>query len=311
MASLDQNSEIGIACLIAQRRLYSIAKGIRSIRAGIAGPLAVTIGLAFTIFIEEISTFLSQPEANVRTALALFSSVLLIVNEFFLMTAASKRITKAAQIQETFDCGVLDIPPNTTLCKLANLEEISRISEEAKFTKPQMEKLKNWYSPLPDDIPATIATTIRQRANLYWDSELRSQLIKFVAWAVPSILIMIAVYAAIIDMRVRELTLFLPLVPLLVYLQRTAMEHKTAQTRSKELFSSAERLWNDALNGRWKEPDFLTSQRQLQDQIYQSRRDGTPVPDWLYWLRRNRQEKAMYFSTEQMIRDWNHSQQNS
>lgn len=264
-----QNEEFQLRRLAAQRQLYSTAKRIFSWQVIAGGP--TTVGLAFMAF--------AFP--SIKSYAALWG-ILVSLSDLTWLTPWQKRLrTSAAQIQEQFDCEVLDLPWNDM--KVGRPPHPELVAEQAdKYSRwsTSMPSLVDWYPKEVGSIPLPIARLICQRQNCWWDANQRR---RYALAVVGSVLV---VFLLVLVLSMREgLTIegflvgvLVPLAPALLLGYRQFTEQTEAANRLDSLREHAERLWADALAG--VPQSVITARaRILQDEIFDNRRRSPLVFD--------------------------------
>ena len=151
-----QNTEKQIERLRAQRALYSRAKTLLGIHIAFGVPFAVPLVDSWHLF---------STNQNLRRCMG-NRAVALLDLAFF--TPQQKRVmTKAAKIQEAFDC---DVPwPEPAVRSMSATAEDSERNYgvvEPSARRSQGE-LKDWYPPAVGQLPLPLARAVCQRANCW------------------------------------------------------------------------------------------------------------------------------------------------
>src|SRR6266567_2811856 len=169
-----QNEPRQLQRLAAQRHLYSTAKRIFGVQLMLGVPVAIAWALT-VVALPELRGF-----AAVWGAFVSFSDVLWL-------TPWQKRLReRAARIQESFDCDVLQLPWNDI--KTGKPPEPELVKEQAdKYAKiqPGLPPLTNWYAPVVSDLPLEVGRVICQRTNCWWDSKQRR---RYATWVIAIVI---------------------------------------------------------------------------------------------------------------------------
>ncbi len=156
----SQNNQLALKELAAQRRLYSEAKSILSLR----GTIALIIAVMFPL--------LNGQYPNAGYVFAIFAAAYFAIDTFFLEGVASNKKILAAKIQEQFDTNVLGIRWNAVVAgEKPEAGEIHEYSQ--KIYSKEVNHLRDWYSPSVSRLPLDVAQVVCQRASVWWDSKLR------------------------------------------------------------------------------------------------------------------------------------------
>ncbi len=280
-----QNLEVNITRLAAQRRLYSVVKILFYSRTVIAVALAV------------LGPLVGAAKPELKTAIAALALCFVLI-DLFLENGESSRRTKAAKIQEMFDCDVLEIPWNEIAAgKKVDAEDVRAASKKIKNLAAQ--KLDDWYPPETSKIDITIARIICQRANVSWDTKLR----RFFAHGyVIALVILIGISLKLNwDQKLSDFILNIsPVIPLLkILIQQMVSQYRTAGN-TDNIKTQADALIADAECS--VDPLELTMRsRSLQDEIYRHRKSAQPIPDVVYWIFRNAFEDEMGYSASNKV----------
>ena len=162
-----QNEVKSIAMLAAQCQLYNEVGDLD----GLSIILLVVLPLAFAIM-QEVGT----PWSWIRfLSYGLSLSMLLI--SIFLSKASREKKSTAASIQLAFDTYVFAMPWDTRLFgKKRNLNaEIAGKSKKILDDEKERAALKDWYTPIVDQIPLKKGIFACQKENYHWDGGLRKR----------------------------------------------------------------------------------------------------------------------------------------
>jgi len=268
----EQNAERQLQRLAAQRQLYATAKTLFGWQVFVSGPVAVALAL----FV------LGSPQLK---AYAAMWGIVVSLSDVFWLTPWQKRLrNKAARVQELFDCDVLVLPwDELKASKRPEPELVKEQSDKYKRWEASMPPLSNWYGPEVGCLPLHIARLACQRTNCWWDAKQRRR------YAVLVIVGVAAVFLAVLCLAMRNgltiedfvLEVAAPLSPALLLGIRQFAEQMEAAARLDTLKEHAERLWNDALNGR-QESEITLGARGLQNEILENRKRSPLVFDLLF-----------------------------
>jgi hypothetical protein len=293
-----QNEKNNLNKLAAQRRLYSEVKIMMTIEI-----FAILLIIIVAIMLNLISdNFLNKLHISRVLLLEIFTIgnfVFTFIGIAFLHPAMISKKESAAKIQESFDCDVLLLPWNELIAgQCIDDELIFSIANKLK----NKSTLKNWYSPLVEQLPLSIARIICQRTNCWWDSHIRETFknsLMLVAIIIPIILFALALFYGMTLFKFIALVLA-PFLPALVFIVKNYQENSGAIENLNKLKQKAEKTWEEALES--KDDCKLTNlSRSFQDLIFENRKRNPLVFDWFYWLLRDSQSKSMDYSTKVMI----------
>ena len=288
--SVRQNSKQNITRLQAQRHLYSSAKKLSTIRLVLAGATSIVGVIALVCFQESNS-------------LAAFAGILVSFVNIGLLESWQRRVQKsAADIQELFDCDVLDLTWNFVFARSQPVVEY--VTETAKKTNCRNNSsLANWYPNIVDSVRIHQARVICQRINCRWDSNLRRQYAR-ILWAVFSLVILIAILIGLsvnMDMQKFFLAVVAPLTPTLLWVMREAQCQFEAASAIDQLNDVVNALWMDILKNDLTENQAASRSRELQNGILIQRRVNPLVFEWIYRLDREKGERTADVIANDMV----------
>ncbi len=186
-----------------------------------------------------------------------------------------------------FDCALLEIDWNDALATRLSEEEIRSASGSMKG----VEDVRDWY-PTDQNMSWPLSVLSCQRANAVWARRQHSYYGRTlygmaIAWGLIGMVVAVIDGASLASYLV---TVGLPSLPALLDAVEFARGH----------FSDAERrqVIETRLNSLVQAPSAATEQdiREVQDQLFQMRRDAQLVPKWFYKLLRPRFEQDMRYA---------------
>lgn len=279
-----QNDDRQLERLAAQRRLYSDAKGIQIWHTIVSVPVVVVWSFAVLV----------RPEWKVYAALW---GIGLTFLDMFVLSLWQNRIKNtAAKIQELFDCDVLDLPwHNLKLGRRPDAETIMAAANRYRKENPQFVGLRDWYPVDAGTLPLHIGRVICQRANCWWDAQLRRRYSIFLLVGVGAVSALVLFFSAYGEFTLERfiLTGLVPLMPVLTLGLRRFRDQREAADRADRLKEAAEDLWTLALVKTSTEEQITYGSRQLQDEIYEHRRRSPVHSNWLYNRMKQTHEEQM------------------
>lgn len=300
---IKQDTEVQIERLAAQRHVYSFAKKIYF--GQILGSVIIPIILSATaIFSPAISPYA-----------ALYAVIFFIADSAFLEQQIKAFRTKAAKIQEFFDCEVLQIikspfkSPDDVL-----LEEVHKYSEKHLKKAGNKEELLGWYAQNCQEIsnlPISVARLICQRENLSWDAELRKlfrQSLLIISLILIIILISIGFWGDFQFSRV--VLLFSGLLPLFRFSVKQYIDNKETDEKYNKVLSIFQKTWEKILNSQIDEQELTIISRQIQNEIYDSRTKNPLILDFFYWIYKKVQQRRSGVSVQRLIDEVKQSNSN-
>src|SRR5271165_2642933 len=155
-----QNAPENIRVLAAQRSLYSRAKTLAAVQVFVAGVTPVVGAIAVAL----------KPHADVWAAF--IGIIVAYFDTAWLDPRQSKLRNLAANVQEDFDCSVLQLPWNDALAgRRPSPEDIHGAADG--HTPSSAAPLEDWYPQAVAALPLYQGRLICQRTNCWWDSKLR------------------------------------------------------------------------------------------------------------------------------------------
>ena len=289
-----QDTPAQIEKLAAQRQIYSRAKAIYSLQ--VLGSICVPVILSVvSIFYPSVSAYS-----------ALYAVFFFMLDSVFLERSIKELKTKAAKIQELFDCEVLEIirsplkSPDDIL-----LEEIQKNYEKHKKSEKKIKKLYGWYAQDTkeiSDLPISIARLICQRESLWWDSELRKLFSQSLLISSIFIVIVLGLIAWFTERSVNQLVLILNgLLPLFRFALKQYLDNKETGEKLIKTVSFFYKTWERILTSQIDEQELIIISRQIQNEIYDSRAKNPLIPDFFYWFFKNKQESLAKEVTRKLI----------
>lgn len=288
-----QNSGEQIEMLAAQRQLYSSAKRIMGAQMILAGPVAVTATL-IGIFYPEFKNYA-----------ALLGITILVLDLVFLNPLQKKLRSQGALVQEAFDTKVLDITWNEI--KVGKKPEPELIQEHARgfgSDKVKLDMLRNWYPTETQQLPLDWGRIVCQRANIWWDSNLRRRYANSILTVLVLLAIILIWFGFSQAMNVTDFVMkvAVPLAALYKLGVSQFVEHRDAADRLDKLKDHAEKIWSEAINGAGI--DVLKAKsRSLQDEIFDGRKRNPPIFDFIFFIFKNKHEEQMNRGAQALIQE--------
>ena len=266
----EQNTADNLRLLVAQRHLYTRAKGLRRWRT------FGSVGLA------GVAPFILFFWPNLKSLMAFIGGFWTLIASL-VGHAESKKKKEAATIQEQFDTELFELPWNHML--VGNKLTPELIHAATRDFKGSKNELRDWYSD-PGSTPYPLNVLLCQRSNLVWDWRLRRHYgtaitVLTAVYFIFTIVFVIATKQTLLDYI---LGLFLPSLSAFLQGIEVAKAHFTTAKEQEDKEKESSSLWESGLEN----PDSVSQEdcRKIQDWIYLRRSTGPLVPDWWYkWLR--------------------------
>jgi hypothetical protein len=292
-----QNTQQQLERLAAQRYLYSRAKSVLGIQLALdlLSPLVLATIVAFVPGFD---------------AYAAFIGVVAGVTDLLLESYESSHKRRAADIQEIFDCDVLELECRELQVRRRPITEIiMEAARDYKPSDPNYSDLRDWYPPVVEKIPLYLARLVCQRINCWWDSQLRRRYVGVVV--IVLLLLSVSVFAIGLINGLTVAKLFLavifPLFPTFIWAYREIKGQTEAASEKDELRKYAEELWEDAIHNRLSMEEIDKKSRNLQDEIYYNRRSNPFILDWFFKRLRRKNEEFVNRGAEELVTEALHS----
>lgn len=290
---VEQNSQKQLERLAAQRELYSSAKTYYIIQ--------IIITVAIPVILAVTSSFYTQFAAFS----AIFGVCSFVFDISIIEPIISRKKTKAAKIQELFDCDVLQIPKSSlkTVDDITVEEVLTHYNAHVKI-KTNVEKIKDWYSPIVGELSIKTARILCQRTNCWWDSKLRKRFSNTLQFGSVSIFILLLILSYVINLSLVEFTLILStLVPFFQFCIKQANDNKDAAVRLNELVLYSIQVWNNALENSCDDNTMIIHSRRLQDEIFEHRKKSPLILNFFYKIFRDKDEELMNRTSEILVQE--------
>lgn len=292
--SEKQNEISQIECLAAQRSLYSKSKTILFIEIILAVPIVVLLSLISAIFPEILPWF------------ALYGLIITTINYLILESIQKNYKKKAAQIQELFDCKVLELEwPFWKIPHRPDPEDI--VSEVANYRKTHSDlgSLYNWYPSAIERLPLHKARIVCQRTNVWYNSTLHHRYSKviFIIFVFFCILILCIGQLQGLNLEKIILGVVIPLSPALYWSIREIRSQRDAISDLDRLKDYAETLIDEIKKGELTPQIAAKKSRFFQDEIYENRKNNPLILDIIYNLLREKHEMLMNKGAEDLVEE--------
>lgn len=290
----EENTNKQLERLAGHRQLYSEAKKILALQIFLSVPVVLlwSIGIAWR---QELKVY------------AAFYGVILTLADFVLLTPLQKNIKeKAAKIQELFDCDVLKL--EWRRFKIGRKPDEESISEACKNYLKEHKNysaLRNWYPSGLEKLPLQFARIICQRTNCWWDAKLRRRYANLMLAMGFTLTIIVFLIGLIDGMSLEKflLAVFIPLLPVFMLSIREYKENNECAKAVDSLKGHSEKLWEKTLAHRADRKELENDSRILQDEIYDRRRNGPLVFDWIYSFLRKAFEEQMNIGAKVLVKE--------
>ncbi|HAS46692.1 MAG TPA: hypothetical protein DCS93_39780 [Microscillaceae bacterium] len=245
---------------------------------------------------------------DISWLVALYGITLFALDTFIIKRQIKLLKTKAASIQEQFDCEVLIMGWNKMLfSKKPEDTDVPKYSEfriKRMKGKKKLDKFKNWYKEPIKKVAGNSAKLICQRSNIAYDMEVRNSFLKSVLIVSWGIFILLAVLAFLMELSIGSFIInaVSPFLPIFSITTKWHYEQKDTIQTLKDIKNVVENEW-DFVISTVTEPDDTTI-RQIQDRIHLHRKTSPLVPDIIYDMLRNKNEKYILHSVNEQVQEY-------
>lgn len=283
---INQNSEINIDKLLAQRRLYSNAKKVNYLL------------IAVTVFVPIIISFLTnftEIKIDDKNWIYVVYTVIVIIAEKFFEIYIDRCKKTAASIQEDFDTTIYPIPENELLnTTFVDLDIIRKYSKKDKLNPKKINKVKDWYSKEIDVIQTNVAILFCQRMNICYDQNIKRKynILLITLSAITFITLLTFALSNGISLMKFMLEVIFPSMPIFLFTYKefnTSLESVDNLQKLREIIE--DKLDSISINDSIE----IDELRKIQDRIYQNRILSPLIPNFIYnWLWSNLEDRMNY-----------------
>ena len=288
-----QQNELQLTRLAAQRSLYSHAKIVYAWQV----ILSVVGVVVWSILVASYSKL--APYA------ALWGIVITFLDILLLTPWQQSFKEKAAKIQELFDCDVLQMDWRELKAgSRLETETVERYATKYKRKDPKYAALQEWYPESVGRVSLPLGRIICQRANCWWDADLRRHYAKLVVAFLIILTVSVSCFGFIGGFTLEKFVLAAinPLMPVFVLGIRQCKEHIESAARLDKLKDHTGKLWDKALKNEIPK-ELAHDSRDLQDEIYNHRRTNPLIFDWLYGRLRTGNEALMNKAADELVEE--------
>jgi hypothetical protein len=274
-----QNEPLNLRKLAAQRAIYSRAKKVQGWQILLVVVISAALAIR-AIYHEEIAG-----------SVALYSIIITLADFLGFDPVVSKLKKQGAQIQESFDCGVLDI--SCSVFKAAD-PEIEDVLVNSDALKTDADNLKDWYSEEIAPLSLGLSRLVCQRNNFQWDAGLRKDYNSFLL--IPALGLIGAVVLICYNQKIdfeHFVLIAAAILPAVLFFLKQRQQNADALARLSELAKHFRNVWQKAGDDELSDEQLSEAARRIQDEIYDHRVQCPLVPDFYYWLRRKKDELIM------------------
>ncbi len=304
--NVEQNKTENLDCLASQRYLYSSAKNYSGLQFFL-NVVLIVVG-SFVVYVLNQGWLCEKHDLSAY--LALISILVTVVNSLVLVPVIKRKKELAAKIQERFDTRVLSLDWNDiNIGSVPSSEEIRIYSNKHKDKNNGYNGLNDWYSSIVDSVSLHVGRLICQRSNLSWDVYLRERYIKLIIVLSLIISSIVLFFGVQYELNIKDIVLNIvtPLLPIATFCIEQYRDNKESIENIKSLREDLNSNWRELLSNHQTPEEAYVISRRIQDEIYKNRKDNQLIYDFFYKKYRDEMEEAMYYSVDDMIREYNNS----
>lgn len=303
-----QNENDNIIKLAAMRELYSIGKMLMEMQYILDVPIMIILALLPILFTNTQLATISLNKENLNLFISFYSIIITIMDYLCINPLITKYKHTAACIQENFDCTVLSLKKNEIKDLCFDNEDISKYANKYKKKDPEFINIKNWYTPdTLNTLPLPVARIICQRTNCWWDSILRKKFrrdIKISSFLLFFILFLISLVGGLTVPKFITNVIF-PFLPGFIFSIRQIQDNTTAIENLEKRKNNADELWSRILEEPLNFNNFENLSRELQDEIFENRKNSPLIFDWYYRIYKKSQQFDTDYSGDRMVKTYN------
>ena len=290
---IEQNTDYAIKLLASQRSIYSSAKTYFYIQCIIAIPIPIIISLLGKYY-----------KVETEDLTWIFSLYLILsgIAYLFLEKHIKSLKSSAAVIQELFDCKVLEIKWNSVLIHKKPSKEIIDSTSEKFLKKNDKSKLLVWYSKNIEPLTTNVATLICQSTNCTYDSSFRKTVNRRILIIAILTFLIILVISMLNNLTLKSFlsNVLIPSFPIFILAWK---QYITNDENIEDLIVTSSKIDKILSNSNFSSAIDYNEIRQIQDRIYNSRKNRNLLPDWIFYKFRNKLEKSMDYIVAEKIDD--------
>lgn len=262
---------------------YRRAKRFRAARLGVSTALAIAGPV--------MSLWSVTAAAIVGAAAGLW----VLVARLVLVPVEEARVRCAVVTQERFDTRLFDLPwPAGLAGKSPSEEDIAdadrRLRDDERVSRQHRD---GWY-PSTAGLPWPVDVLVAQWSSAAYGRRQHHAYARFIIGGLVCGLVGVVGVGVLTGMSLTNwlITFLLPGLPALLDISELAQDHQRLSIRKQKVEARIQALWDSELAS----PGALTAAdcRGVQDEAFRLRAAGRQIPDWFYWLHRDRNEANMH-----------------
>lgn len=286
-----QNKDENINKLAAMRYLYSKAKFIFYIY------LFSCVALSMVVYV--CGNYKAE-DSSITCLFLILKIVAVIIPCIGFTKIINMKKQLAALIQEEFDHNVLKTEWNENLYGIKGNHDYEIIINKQKYiNNTNNEKwetdLINWYDEKYSCLPLAIGRVYCQATNICWDNELRlrfSKCILYIIYLISFVLLTVCIYCNY-SFNYTIQYIILPCGSLLVLLRQMYIDNNDTIKKMDGLKSYLDLVLARKDSLELSNDEITKMSNNLQNKIYNYRKEAFLIPDRIYWIFKKEQEAVI------------------
>lgn len=288
----NQNLDINLDKLLAQRRLYSNAKKVNYLLIFITvfAPISISFFTNFTQF-----------KIDDKNWIYVIYAITAIIAEKIFDIYIERCKKTAASIQENFDTTVFLLPENDLLnTTFIDLEIIHKYSKKDKLDSKKVDKITDWYSKEIANIQTNIAILFCQRMNICYDQNIKKKYSFLLVLLSITTFFVLLLFSIISDFKLQKflIEVIFPSIPLFIFAYK---EYKNNLETVDNLQKLREIIEDKLDSASINDSIAMEELRKIQDRVYQNRILSPLIPNFIYNLLWSELEDQMNYSVKNKI----------
>lgn len=303
----QQATSACVKLLAAQRALYSQAKQVLAAQLVLGVPVVVVIAL---VAIALDKQWFGLPKVDLAWLVGASSLLFVMLDLLVWNPLISRRRDLAARIQQRFDSEVLGLRWEETLYgALPDPEDIELWAENYIRAAGSLDDFNGWFRPEVAPLPMEVARLVCQRANCWWDMDLRRRYNAAVYFSGALVLASVVALALTLDFNSKTFfaSAIAPLLPFVSVGPKLILDNDDAIARLQTMKLALESAWGRVLSGTLSSDELAWISTCVQIGIYNHRRSSPLVFDWVHNRARKRNEHTSENATVALVDEYTRS----
>lgn len=262
---------------------YRLAKRYRTVHFAISGLLATS------------GPLLSLWSLHAAAVVGALAGIWVLASRLVIIPAERAKVDLAVRIQERFDTRLFSMRwPEALAGREPSEEDIAdaarRVSNDGRLSAQHIE---GWY-PSTSEIAWPVSVLLAQWASAAYGRRQHVAYFRFLAGCTSIVVVAVTAVGILLEMSLADwlIIFMLPSLPALLDVSELADSHRRLAAAKDAIETRIDALWHAELSS----IGTLTIDdcRSVQDDAFRLRLNGVQIPDWFYWLHRDRNEANMH-----------------